>query len=262
MAHIVASSDGGPRGSDPLAEADRNSYGNLILLCPNHHEEIDAEADRFPSEALRRMKSDHEEWVGQQLAKGPRWSRELSTIDYLNVPRVLIDPAAAGMIDDGERGYLEQLTTLRDQGFRIGSIALVLERVFQSWNGGALELSTIGELGAEAVGARVSFEETFRTKNMTGSDKQRPGFELAGDLDDDPHLYVKRDGRTIYLPLDPRWVTTSTAFVTFTSGIAPLAGVGLVRAVESGRAIVSPLVVGAPPLSGAAKQLEEAMSRR
>jgi hypothetical protein len=41
VAHIVAERRDGPRGSDPLDDELRNEYENLILLCPNHHTEID-----------------------------------------------------------------------------------------------------------------------------------------------------------------------------------------------------------------------------
>jgi hypothetical protein len=37
MAHIVAESTDGPRGISPLNKRHRNSYENLILLCPTHH---------------------------------------------------------------------------------------------------------------------------------------------------------------------------------------------------------------------------------
>jgi hypothetical protein len=37
MAHITASSDGGPRPDLALSKKDRDRYENLILLCKNHH---------------------------------------------------------------------------------------------------------------------------------------------------------------------------------------------------------------------------------
>jgi hypothetical protein len=258
MAHIVASSDDGPRGDESVSDTERNRYENLILLCPNHHEEVDAEIERFTSDVLREIKAQHEAWVERQLAQGSEWQEDLSTVDYINVPRILLDPASNGLIRDSDRRYLNELTTLRDQGFNIGRIALILGEVFARWKAHTIRLGGIDALGGDAVGARVSFEEAFRTRNMTGSEKQRPDFELSGNLEEDPHIYVKRGSRTIYLPLDPCWVTTSTAFVTFTSGIARLAGVGLVRAVAEDSVIVSPLAIGGPPLSPAARALEDA----
>jgi hypothetical protein len=259
MAHIIGSSDDGPRGDPSLPLADRNRYENLILLCPNHHEEIDAELADFTSEVLEQMKAEHEAWVERQLTKGTLWQEELSTVDYINVSRLLLDPAADGLLEDSDRAYLTELTTLRGQGIYIATIAHVMGKVLAGWRAQALSLDAIDEIGEEAVGARIAFEETFRTRNMTGTEKQKPGFELSGDLERDPFIYVKKGSRTIYLPLDPRWVTTSTAFVTFTSGIAKLAGVGLLRAVSGGQAIISPLAIGSPPLSPEAKALEEAL---
>lgn len=257
MAHVVASSDEGPRGDPSVPAGDRNKYENLILLCPNHHEEVDGEEERFTADVLREMKARHEGWVEQQLAQGPEWQEELSTVDYVNVPRMLLDPAAAGLIEERHRAYLAELITLRGQGFSIGTVAHLLGLVVAKWKARALPLSLALDLGEQAVGARVSFEEKFWTKNMTGSEKQRPDFELSGEIDEDPHIYVKKGDRRVIIVLDPRWVTTSTAFATFTSGSAVLAGVGLLRAVNEERAIISPLVIGAPPLSPAAKAFEE-----
>ena len=39
MAHIVARSPNGPRGTQDLPVNDPDSYDNLILLCPTHHVE-------------------------------------------------------------------------------------------------------------------------------------------------------------------------------------------------------------------------------
>jgi hypothetical protein len=37
-----------------------NSYENRILLCPNHHREIDRQANAWPVSRLRQVKADHE----------------------------------------------------------------------------------------------------------------------------------------------------------------------------------------------------------
>jgi hypothetical protein len=65
-AHIVARNVDGPRGTSPLATEQRNSYSNLLLLCPTHHAII----DDFPNgpveytvELLHRIKTEHEQWV-------------------------------------------------------------------------------------------------------------------------------------------------------------------------------------------------------
>jgi hypothetical protein len=262
MAHIVASSDLGPRGDPEFPVAERDRYGKLILLCPNHHQEVDSEETLYDIDSLRAMKSAHEVWVARQLSLGTPWGEHLSTTDYINVPRVLLDPASEGLIDEGLVGSLAGLGTLRDLGFQIGRISLTLENVITAWKANAISLDEVDDVQEDHIGVRVAFETRFRTKNMTGSDKQRAGFLLSGDLDNDPHIYVKLAKRKIVLPLDPRWVTTSTAFVTFTSGAARLAGIGQLRAVSKDRAIISPLAIGAPPLRGFAKEFDEMFSVR
>jgi len=72
MAHIVDKDVNGPRGKSPLTEAQRNSYANLILLCPNHHTLIDdqEQAAKYPIELLHEWKAQHEDWVRQNRASG------------------------------------------------------------------------------------------------------------------------------------------------------------------------------------------------
>ncbi|MBN1931642.1 MAG: HNH endonuclease [Desulfobacterales bacterium] len=68
MAHIVGQSRNGPRGNHDLT--DRDTYDNLILLCPTHHVEIDKNHAAWPIERLRAIKADHEAWVSEQLGTG------------------------------------------------------------------------------------------------------------------------------------------------------------------------------------------------
>ena len=70
MAHIVSRSVDGPRGRSDLSTEDRDQYGNLILLCPNHHAEIDKSPEKWPVEVLRKIKEEHERWVSERLDKG------------------------------------------------------------------------------------------------------------------------------------------------------------------------------------------------
>lgn len=52
-----------------LSEQERNSYHNLVLLCPNHHTEIDKNVDDWPIEKLHQAKSEHELWVTETLSE-------------------------------------------------------------------------------------------------------------------------------------------------------------------------------------------------
>lgn len=65
MAHIIAQQPTGRRG---VPAGGSNSYDNLILLCPNHHREIDkAPEGSFPVLLLHNWKDAHERRVREAL---------------------------------------------------------------------------------------------------------------------------------------------------------------------------------------------------
>jgi hypothetical protein len=68
QAHIVASEPNGPRGQSLLTTEERDTYHNMILLCPNHHTEIDKIVLDWPVDRLHFKKSEHELWVRETLA--------------------------------------------------------------------------------------------------------------------------------------------------------------------------------------------------
>lgn len=70
MAHIVARSPDGPRGSVEISDGEIDDYSNLILLCPTHHAEIDKNDKKWSRQELLRIKNEHERWVSEQLGQG------------------------------------------------------------------------------------------------------------------------------------------------------------------------------------------------
>jgi len=62
MAHVIAKSEDGPRGEEKLS-SERDSYENLILLCANHHIEIDKNINCYSVEKLHQIKKEHEEGI-------------------------------------------------------------------------------------------------------------------------------------------------------------------------------------------------------
>jgi len=68
QAHIVGDKMDAARGKSPLNDNERNSYHNLILLCPNDHTTIDANPEDWPVEKLHQLKSEHELWVKDNLS--------------------------------------------------------------------------------------------------------------------------------------------------------------------------------------------------
>jgi hypothetical protein len=261
MAHIVASSDKWTRGDPDANKETLNRYENLILLCPNHHEEIDGDGSQYSVDDLFLMKADHEKQIRDRLSEGSIWQEELGSLDYLNVPRILLDPAAQGALQAPIVAPVSlDTTTLRNMGIQLVPVMVAFEEVFKSWHAHTIPLAAISDFGEQAIGARISFDETFWTRGMTGADKMKPGFELTGDINVDPHIYLKEGECKVVLPLDPRWVTTSTAFHDFTSGRGQFAGVGLLKSVTNELAVISPLVVGRPPLSNEIRAFYDALS--
>ena len=56
-----------PRSDPSLTIQQINVYDNLILLCGDHHDEIDKQKRTFPRERLLKWKRDHEAWVFSRL---------------------------------------------------------------------------------------------------------------------------------------------------------------------------------------------------
>ncbi|OYT94111.1 MAG: hypothetical protein CFE43_00510 [Burkholderiales bacterium PBB3] len=69
QAHIVGDKENAARGKSLLTSEERDSYHNLILLCPNHHTEIDKNEVGWPVDKLHQVKSVHELWVTETLSE-------------------------------------------------------------------------------------------------------------------------------------------------------------------------------------------------
>ncbi len=69
QAHIVGATKTAPRGKSNLTKKERDSYYNLILLCPNHHALIDKNPDDYTIEKLHLFKDQHEYWVEHTLSE-------------------------------------------------------------------------------------------------------------------------------------------------------------------------------------------------
>lgn len=90
MAHIVARRPAGARGDDPLPVDQRDAYENLMLLCPNHHTEVDSDAARWPVPLLQRTKREHEDWVTGALEAGTIDAYQVTPPDQFLEERVAL----------------------------------------------------------------------------------------------------------------------------------------------------------------------------
>ncbi len=64
--HIISEKTTGPR-HEIIQEFDYDDYDNLLLLCCNHHTEIDEKIEKYPKEKLTAIKIEHENWVKENL---------------------------------------------------------------------------------------------------------------------------------------------------------------------------------------------------
>jgi len=65
IAHIVGISKNGPRFDPGFSITQLNSEENMILLCPLHHSQVDAQTSTYSVEQLKKMKKDHELWANK-----------------------------------------------------------------------------------------------------------------------------------------------------------------------------------------------------
>ncbi len=59
-AHILGEKPDAARYDPDVPAKEVQSASNCLFLCPSHHREIDNQPERFPVEALRAMKREHE----------------------------------------------------------------------------------------------------------------------------------------------------------------------------------------------------------
>lgn len=73
--HIISPRSNGPRHQSDIEDYD--NYENFILLCANHHREIDTNVDSYPISTLQRIKREHECRIEKKL------NEEKTRIDVL-----------------------------------------------------------------------------------------------------------------------------------------------------------------------------------
>jgi hypothetical protein len=108
QAHIVGESENAARGKSPLTMKERDSYFNLILLCPTHHTIIDNNPEDYPIEKLHIMKAQHELWVEQRFSESKDAQKTAQDVIYAD----LIDAAVeACQLDSWDKWASRALST-------------------------------------------------------------------------------------------------------------------------------------------------------
>ncbi len=96
MAHIKGKNPGSNRYDSNLTNDERDSYLNLVLLCPNHHTEIDKPENekKYSVEWLIDAKSRHEQLVITSLTK-----QQITSVSVLK-------NHIAGLLSDSHQAWL------------------------------------------------------------------------------------------------------------------------------------------------------------
>jgi len=250
VAHIVGETRRAARGISSLKLSERNAPENLMLLCRAEHKIVDDNPDDYTVQRLLQMKDDHLSWIAHRLVKPRAWKSTISQLTYINVPRLSEQAELAGYKVDLSRYKDSQ--SLHSLGWDLNHVMSAFQTVLARLSIAAVNAKDV-VLNESMIGAVVSFDrQVFRTKNVpmiTSSDAPKfAGF--TGDLAKDPHIYCQLTGLRLALLIDPRWITTSSAFCLFrpSSGQSTFAGFGRVTNVdyESGVITVTPLAIGVP----------------
>lgn len=122
MAHIVAFSREGPRGSTALRPGDINDAENLMLLCPQCHKLIDDHPERFTVATLEKYKGKHEERIRHVTGLGPDLKTTVVQLkarvagQSVAIPIAQITAAVAPRYPTSARGYVIDLTSIETEG--------------------------------------------------------------------------------------------------------------------------------------------------
>jgi hypothetical protein len=246
LAHIVANRANGPRGDETLSEELSDDPANIVLLCYAHHRQVDDDPDTWTAERLRTIKEGHERSVRDHLVVGAPWKSNFSQLEYINLPRlIMLTELTQQQSPIRDLGPIQSLDSV--SGDSLLSIMMIVRKALTTLSVKAVPLTQSTRLSADLVGTTVSFYQNWRTKNYASRDQERSG-QFVGDTDRGPQIYCKLGEWKILMLFDPKWVTTVTARVGFSSGSHRFAGLATVREVDASKKLVlaTPLVLGIP----------------
>lgn len=237
----------GPRGDNKLINHGLNEYDNIILLCPTHHSIVDSDEITYTVDVLKKMKRDHEKVILEKFQLGKPWDCNVSQLEYINIPRLAILAGLNGLNIDFTP--VDRKPNLHSYEFELIRIMLSISELINKIHINATKLESITKFDETLVGLTISFSTTFRTKNVPCPDYlERSSKLLLGDINKGPQIYVKLNDWKVILSIDPKWITTTTAFGDLRNGIHIFAGLGTIKNIEQEKKIimVTPLIIGTP----------------
>jgi hypothetical protein len=167
----------------------------------------------------------------------------------LNVPRLDEFAALRGVTishDDIADGV-----SLNQLGYRLNGLMSAYRRTLGDIEFDALPVGSIQFVHEAYLGKIVRFDrERFRTKNMPLYRPSGDAVRFTGDEDFDPHIYRRTDAWKLVINIDPRWITTSTAYSMFrpSGGASVFSGFARITHVnyENSTMTATALAIGVP----------------
>ena len=121
IAHVVGWSGSGPRADASLSPQARDNYWNLLLLCRNHHREIDEDKGKYPIPVLHGWKLEHEKTYRERLGRTEFnfWELQTVTQDLAGVAATS-DDVSVSLTPLREKMALNELGERSESMFHIG----------------------------------------------------------------------------------------------------------------------------------------------
>jgi len=240
-AHIFAASDKGPRANNCVSRDSRAHIGNLILLCKNCHSKVDQQPKEYSEDKLLEYRDRHYTWVEESLGKKIAKKPIFHYLTYINIPRV--DMYAVVNSISIPATNLSNARSIRDLGMQAGLLMANYVNVLNHEDLYANTLVNETKIDARMVGSYFFSESaTFRTKNIDDTKDIVKAWEKSESI-----IYRNFGGWRLNCLIDPRWITTQTAYVSLRSGTLQTMGLFHVNHVnlDRGEAVASPLFLGA-----------------
>ena len=250
VAHIVGNNPGSARYDFPLDRARRDEPDNLMLLCLEHHKQIDDNELLYPVAEPCRMRKNYLTWLEGQLERNTPWNMAVSAFAYLNLPRL-----AEYALSQGYKIQCQELPTahsLHSLGFALNNVMRACDTTLSNMDIESIPIENIRFVHEGYTGSLVRFDRLrFRTRNMNFQPSDRfPDYVFTGNLDTDPHIYRDFGTWKLIINIDPRWITTSTAFTMFrpSGGHALFAGFARLTNIdlENSQVTATALALGVP----------------
>jgi len=241
-AHICAYSEGGPRGDEPGSPSDRNARENIILLCKLCHSEIDQQPLKFTPASLKNIREAHYAWIDSRLGEACVTKPIFHYLLYLNVPRV--DMYAVTNSIPLPQVDFKTAQNFHDLGFDAGRVMASYTTILNNEDILAHRVKKQDCISRFEVGYYCFIDSIdFYTVAI---DKQND-LQVAW-ASDKSIIYRSFADWKLICQIDPRWITTSTAFVTLRSAHIKLCGLVRINRIdtEEHKVIASPLFLAQP----------------